>query len=244
MTTRTLWKGGEEKEKLYAMRKWAQEVSLEFREGVMNMWWAKAAAYQAPATIMPKRKRREVVANARDGEDDQEDRASGGGKSESKMNDNVRHPTRGQTTRKTTVVTPSRKAMRTGEDTPIMRVRLREIEEGQQTEENLTMDLQMQGNKPKTTAASTQEYKDWHTTLVEPYVMLMVEARAPFMQGVYSVLTYETSRRMKDQYAGKYLVVVGERLQDGSCMFVNDHVDVEVLASYKDMKPFCRGKKN
>ena len=45
-----------------------------------------------------------------------------------------------------------------------MGARLREIEEEKQIEENLITDLQMQGNKPKTTAASTQEYKNWHAT--------------------------------------------------------------------------------
>ena len=68
----------------------------------------------------------------------------------------------------------------------------------------------MQGNRPKTTAASTQEYKNWHATLVEPHMILVVEDGAPFVQGVPSVLTYKTSRRRKDQYTGKYLVAVGE----------------------------------
>ena len=61
---------------------------------------------------------------------------------------------------------------------------------------------------------------------------------------------YKTSRRRKDQYAGKYLVAVGERLKDGSCMFVKtsnshwDWVDVEVLASYEDMKQSYGVSKN
>ena len=130
-----------------------------------------------------------------------------------------------------------------------MEARLTEIEEQQQAQECLIVDLQMQGSKPKT-AASTQEYKNWHVTLVELHVMLMVEDGAPFLQGMRSIPTYETSRRWKDKYAGKYLVAVGERLKDGSCMFVTaadthwDWVDVEVLASYKDMKHFYGVKKN
>ena len=51
------------------------------------------------------------------------------------------------------------------------------------------------------------------------------------------MLTYKTSMRRKDQYSGKHLVAVGERIKDCSCMFVktaDSHwgwVDVEVLAS-------------
>ena len=84
--------------------------------------------------------------------------------------------------------------------------RLREIEEEQQTEENLIMDFQMQGNKPKTTVTSTQEYKTWHGTLVEPHVMLMVEDGDLFVQGLNSVLNYETSRKTGDPHGGKFLV--------------------------------------
>ena len=40
--------------------------------------------------------------------------------------------------------------------------------------------------------------------------MLMIENGAPRVQGVHLVLTYTTSRRRKDQYAGKHLVAVGE----------------------------------
>ena len=90
-----------------------------------------------------------------------------------------------------------------------MGARLREIEEEQQTEENFIMDLQMQCNRPKT-SASMQEYENWHMTLMGPYVMLIVEDGSPFVQGVHLVLTYETRRRRKYQYAGKYLVTVGE----------------------------------
>ena len=67
----------------------------------------------------------------------------------------------------------------------------------------------MQGSKPKT-AASMQEYKNWHATLMETHVMLMAENGDPFVQGVHTMLTYETSRRREDQYSGKHLVAVGE----------------------------------
>ena len=67
----------------------------------------------------------------------------------------------------------------------------------------------MQGSKTKT-AASAQECKTWHATLVQPHVMLMVEDGAPFVQGVHSVLTYETSGRKSNQYAAKYLVAMGD----------------------------------
>ena len=98
-------------------------------------------AHQAPATITPKRKRKEAVANAKDGEDNEEDGESGGGKSESDEDNNVRHPTRGQTPRKTKVVTLSRKARRSGDEPSYMGARLWEIDEEQQIEENLIMDL-------------------------------------------------------------------------------------------------------
>ena len=81
-------------------------------------------------------------------------------------------------------------------------------------------------------------------------MMFMVEDGDPFVQGVHSVLTYKTSRRTKDQYAGKHLVAVGEQTKDGNCMFIktaNSHwgwVNVEVLASYEDMKQFYRVAKN
>jgi len=80
--------------------------------------------------------------------------------------------------------------------------------------------------------------------------MLMMEDGAPFVQGVHSTLMYETSRRGKDQYAGKYLVAVGDRQEDGSCMFVKtsdphwDWVEVDVLASYVEMGKFYRRKRN
>ena len=86
---------------------------------------------------------------------------------------------------------------------------LRETKEEQQMGENLILDLQLQGSKPKT-ATSTNKYKIWHSTLMEPHMVLMVEGRDLFVQGVHSVLTYETSRRRKDQYTGKHLVAVGE----------------------------------
>ena len=63
--------GGEEMKQLYAMKKWAHEVPHEFREGAMNMWRAKAVAYQTPVTITPKRKRTDVANDALDGDDDQ-----------------------------------------------------------------------------------------------------------------------------------------------------------------------------
>ena len=79
--------GGEEIKHLYAMRKWAQEVPHEFGEGTMNMWRAKAAAYQMPVTITPKRKRKEVANDAMDGEDDQEDLETVGSESEPERDD-------------------------------------------------------------------------------------------------------------------------------------------------------------
>ena len=67
---------------LYAIKKWAQEVPHGLREGTMNIWRTKAATYQTPVTITPKRKRREVTNDAMDREDDQEDEERGGGESE------------------------------------------------------------------------------------------------------------------------------------------------------------------
>ena len=71
------------------------------------------------------------------------------------------------------------------------------------------MNVKMQGKKAKTSAANIQEYKNWHATLVELHVMLMVEDGAPFVQGVHSLLI-KTNRRRKDQCAGKYLIAVGD----------------------------------
>ena len=114
---------------LYVMKKWAQEVPHEYREGAMNMWRAKTAAYQKPLTIRPKRKRMEVATDAMDGEDDQEDGKSGGDKNEPERGDTARRPKRGKKPRKTRVVTLSRKKWRTGEEPPSVGSRLREIEE-------------------------------------------------------------------------------------------------------------------
>ena len=72
---------------LYAMRKWAQEVPQEFREGGMNMLQANTAACETPATITPKRKRKEVANDAMDGEDDQEDLETVGSESEPERDD-------------------------------------------------------------------------------------------------------------------------------------------------------------
>ena len=86
---------------------------------------------------------------------------------------------------------------------------LREVEKEQQSEADLIADLQMQGSTPKT-SAGRQEYKTWHAKLVEPHVLLMVEDGDPFVHGLHSVLTYETSRKKGDPHGGKYLVTVGE----------------------------------
>ena len=43
---------------LRAIKEWAEAQPPAFREGAMKMYRAKAAAYKAPATITPKRKRR------------------------------------------------------------------------------------------------------------------------------------------------------------------------------------------
>ena len=40
---------------LRAMKEWAEAQPPAFREGAMKMYWAKAAAYKAPATITPKK---------------------------------------------------------------------------------------------------------------------------------------------------------------------------------------------
>ena len=104
----------------------------------------------------------------------------------------------------------------------------------------------MQGTKAKTSAVYIQDYKNWHVTLVEPHTMLMVEDGEPCVQGVHLVLMYETSRRVKDQYAVPYLVTVGEQQDNGQCMFFKtldphrEWVEVYVLASYSDMGKFYK----
>ena len=78
----------------------------------------------------------------------------------------------------------------------------------------------MQGTNAKTSTAGMHEYKNWHAMLAEPHMMLIVEDGAQVVQGVHSVLMYETSRKGKEQYAGKYLDAVGERHNDGRCLCV------------------------
>ena len=61
---------------------------------------------------------------------------------------------------------------------------------------------------------------------------------------------YQTIRQAKDRYAGKYLVAVGDKQDNGQCMFVKtsdrhwEGVDVDVLASYVDTGKFYRKKGN
>ena len=117
------------------------------------------------------------------------------------------------------IVTPAKGARKSKQGPPSAGAMLREVEKGQQAEADLIADLQMQGSTPKTSAAR-QEYKTWHATLVEPHVMLVVEDGDPFVQGIHSVLHYETSRKAGDPHAGKFLVAVGERLKDGNCSFL------------------------
>ena len=70
------------------------------------------------------------------------------------------------------------------------------------------------------------------------------------MQGVHLVLMYRTSRQAKDQYAGKYLVAVGEQQDNGQCMFVKTSdphwvwVEVDVLANYSNIGKFYKNKGN
>ena len=45
--------------------------------------------------------------------------------------------------------------------------------------------------------------------------MLMVEDRAPCVQVMHSVLMYKIRRKGEDHYAGKYLVKIGERQDNG-----------------------------
>ena len=93
------------------------------------------------------------------------------------------------------------------------------ITKDQLVEENLIMNMTMQGTKAKSSAAHIHEYKKWHATLVQLHVMMIMENVSLFVQGVHLVLMYETSRRVKDQYAVPYLVTVGEQQDNGQCMF-------------------------
>ena len=116
---------------LHAMKVWAQQEPVEFREEAMKMSRSKAKANKTPATGTPKRKRKYAVDNVSDREDDHEDNESSVGESESEGDNISRRPTRGRKTHKTALVTPATKARQTGEEPALVGARLYAISKEQ-----------------------------------------------------------------------------------------------------------------
>ena len=124
------------------MKEWAEAQPPAFREGAMNMYRAQAAAYKAPATITPKRKRRVDRGEPREEKDHEEGENNSVAISDHDKDDPPPFGTRTKKrTRKT--VTPVKGPRKSKQGPPSAGAMLREVEKGQQAEADLIADLLM-----------------------------------------------------------------------------------------------------